>query len=197
MEGCDTQTLISHRIITNWSIHCLCKQNSAAIDAEPWLDSPRWCNTEHQLLNRDGGGGWVTCQLCSLIRETPSCNTKRQQIVYISTLQNRLWTGVLMPLWAISVGGTGGKVCSLCCSVQWSLGRLTDEGSEGCNSSRPLPCLAIRRHAEIKCLLIYSVVSCCDSSFVNVWTLLFKHHHLVSLWLFSFSLRDVFLLLTS
>lgn len=39
----------------------LCKHNSAAINAEPWLDSLHRCNAEHQLLDRGGGGGRVTC----------------------------------------------------------------------------------------------------------------------------------------
>lgn len=102
----------------------------------------------------------------------------------------------LMVLWAISVGRTGGEVCRstqraqlALGSVQRSPGRLTDERSEGCNSSCSPPCLATRRHAEMKCQLISSLVSCCDSSFVNVWTWLFKHRHLASLWLLSFSQR--------
>lgn len=102
----------------------------------------------------------------------------------------------LMVLWAISAGGTGGKVCRstqraqlALGSVQRSPGRLTDERSEGCNSSCSPPRLATRRHAEMKCQLISSLVSCCDSSFVNVWTRLFKHRHLASLWLLSFSQR--------
>lgn len=101
-----------------------------------------------------------------------------------------------MVLWAISVGRTGGKVCRstqraqlALGSVQRSPGRLTDERSEGCNSSCSPPCLATRRHAAMKCQLISSLVSCCDSSFVNVWTRLFKHRHLASLWLLSFSQR--------
>ncbi len=105
----------------------------------------------------------------------------------------------LMVLWAISHGRTGGKVCGRTQSVQLALGsvqrspgRLTDERSEGCNSSCSPLCLTTRRHAEMKYQLISSVVSCCDSSFVNVWTWLFKHRHLASLWLLSFSLRACF-----
>lgn len=104
-----------------------------------------------------------------------------------------------MVLWVISIGRTGGKVCLYAESVQlalgsmqWSPGRLTDERSEGCNSSCSPPCLATHCHAKMKCQLISSVVNCCDSSFVNVWTWLFRHHHLTSLWLFSFTLRVSF-----
>lgn len=43
--------------------------------------------------------------------------------VYISTLQERLRTGVLMVPRAISVGGTGGKVCRPAKSVQLVLQR--------------------------------------------------------------------------
>lgn len=104
-----------------------------------------------------------------------------------------------MELWVISIGGTGGKVCCsaqsvqlVFGSVQQSPGRLTDERSKGCNSSCSPPCLATRRHTDMKWQLISSVVSCCDSSFVNVWTRLFKHCHLTSLWLLTFSLRASF-----
>lgn len=105
-----------------------------------------------------------------------------------------------MVRWVISIGRTGGKVCRRVQSAQLALGRvqqspgrLTDERSEGCNSSCSPPCFATRRHAEMKCQLISSVVSCCDSSFVNVWTRLFKHRHLASLWLLTFSLEAFFL----
>lgn len=96
-----------HNKLIHSEVVYLCKQNSAAINAEPWLDSLHWCNTEHQLLDRDGGGGWVTyahwLPALQLIRESASCNTTAtsqlwgKQIepgwwcVYISTLQT-LWT---------------------------------------------------------------------------------------------------------
>lgn len=97
----------------------------------------------------------------------------------------RLWTTILMVLWVISIGRTGGKVCQCAQSVQLGFGsaqqfpgRVTDERSEGCNSSCSPPCLTTRHHAEMKCQLISLVVSCCDSFFVNVWPRLFKHSHL-------------------
>lgn len=45
------------RLIRPPEVGYLCKHNPAAINVEPWLDSLHWCNTEHQLPDRDGGGG--------------------------------------------------------------------------------------------------------------------------------------------
>lgn len=173
--------------------------------------------TKHRLLDKDGGGGRVTYVLvASSAANYEICKLQHNSnepivvdggggadwahfMVCIHQHHTEKASDQLMELWAISIGRTGGKVCCGAQSVQLALisvqqspGRLTDERSEGCNSSCSPPCLTHLRHAEMKCQLISSVESCWDSSFVNVWTRMFKHRHLASLWLLSFSLRDSF-----
>lgn len=66
-------------------------------------------------------------------------------------LQKRMWTSVLMVLWVISIGWTGGEVFRCAQSVQLGFGsaqqfpgRVTDERSEGCNSSCSPPAITQR-----------------------------------------------------
>lgn len=68
-------------------------------------------------------------------------------------------------------------------SAQQCPSRLMDERNKGWTTSCFPLYLASRHHAGLKDQLTRSLVSCCDSSFVNVLTWPFKCRYLTSLWL--------------